>query len=99
MPGLLSSSGALAMYAGDRKVFPTRNGIVVELLDGSFAWYRIADGRLEVRHSDDRWWSEVPAEDILQHLVLDSPVATWLHDRMILQPAEAVRPYVHLAQR
>ena len=94
-----SSSGALSMYAGERKVFPTRNGIVVELLGGSFAWYRISNGRLEVRHSEDRWWSDVPLEDILQHLVLNSPVATWLHDRMIPQPAEEVRPYVHLAQR
>ena len=94
-----SSSGALSMYAGERKVFATRNGIVVELLGGSFAWYRISNGRLEVRHSEDRWWSDVPLEDILQHLVLNSPVATWLHDRMILQPAEEVRPYVHLAQR
>ena len=86
------------MYAGARKIYPTNNGIIVELLDGSFAWYRIIDDRLEVRHAEDRWWSEVSAEDILQHLLLNTPVATWLHDRMILQPAEAVRP-LHLAQR
>ena len=73
------------------------NSTVVGLRDGSWAWYQIVGGRLEVRYSDDRWWSVVPPEDILQHLVLDTPVGAWLQNRILLKPAAEIEPYVHAA--
>jgi hypothetical protein len=74
---------------------PSSTGLAVECLDGSFAFYRIRGGALERIQDQERKWTEVPAEDILQHLVLQTPVAVWLESRMVLKPAEWVKPYFH----
>ena len=74
---------------------PSSVGLAVECLDGSFAFYRIRESRLERIENQQKEWTEVPAQDILQHLVLRTPVAVWLESRMVLQPAEWVKPYVH----
>ncbi|HLK33606.1 MAG TPA: hypothetical protein VKT29_10990 [Terriglobales bacterium] len=74
---------------------PSSVGLAVECLDGSFSFYRIRDGRLEKIDSQEREWTEVRAPDILQHLVLHTPVAVWLESRMVLKPAEWVKPYFH----
>ena len=74
---------------------PSSVGLAVECLDGSFAFYRIRGSALERIQDQERTWTEVPAEDILQHLVLQTPVAVWLESRMVLKPAEWVKPYFH----
>jgi hypothetical protein len=37
-----------------------------------------------------RWakprWRHLTPEDILQHLIFETPVAEWLHDRIRLEP-------------
>jgi hypothetical protein len=74
---------------------PSSVGLAVECLDGSFAFYRIRGGTLERTQELERGWTQVPAEDILQHLVLHTPVAAWLESRLVLKPAEWVKPYFH----
>ena len=74
---------------------PSSVGLAVECLDGSFAFYRIRGSTLERIQYSERAWTEVGAPDILQHLVLNTPVAVWLESRMVLKPAEWVKPYFH----
>ena len=74
---------------------PSSVGLAVECLDGSFAFYRIRGSLLERIQDLERSWTEVPAEDILQHLVLQTPVAVWLESRMVLKPADWVKPYFY----
>lgn len=74
---------------------PSSVGLAVECLDGSFAFYRIRGGSLERIQGQERAWTEVPPEDILQHLVLHTPVAVWLESRVVLKPADWVKPYFH----
>jgi len=74
---------------------PSSVGIAVECLDGTFAFYRVREGRLEKIEGGERDWSQVPPEDILQHLVLRTPVGIWLESRVVLRPAEWVKPYFH----
>ena len=74
---------------------PSSVGLAVECLDGSFAFYRIRGSTLERIQDSERAWTEVGAPDILQHLVLNTPVAIWLESRMVLKPAEWVKPYFH----
>jgi len=77
------------------RILPSSVGLAVECLDGSFAFYRIRGSLLERIQDLERSWTEVPAEDILQHLVLQTPVAVWLESRMVLKPADWVKPYFH----
>ena len=74
---------------------PSSAGLAVECLDGSLAFYRIREGVLERIQDQERSWTEVSPEDILQHLVLNTPVAAWLESRIVLRPAEWVKPYFH----
>ena len=74
---------------------PSSVGLAVECLNGSFAFYRIRGSTLERIQDSERIWTELSAEDILQHLVLHTPVAVWLESRMVLKPAEWVKPYFH----
>ncbi len=79
----------------DLRSLPSSVGLAVECLDGSFAFYRIRGSTLERIQDAERTWTEVAAPDILQHLVLNTPVAIWLESRMVLKPAEWVKPYFH----
>lgn len=74
---------------------PSSVGLAVECLDGSFAFYRIRGDKLERIEHPDKEWTELTSQDILQHLVLHTPVAVWLEDRMVLRPAEWVKSYFH----
>ncbi len=84
-----------AIICRELRSLPSSVGLAVECLDGSFAFYRVHGGALERIQGQERAWTEVPAEDILQHLVLQTPVAVWLESRMVLKPAEWVKPYFH----
>ncbi|MGE5204899.1 MAG: hypothetical protein ACM3PW_04740 [Chlamydiota bacterium] len=77
------------------RTLPSSVGLAVECLDGSFAFYRIRGSVLERIQEQERAWTEMSPQDILQHLVLHTPVAVWLESRMVLQPAEWVKPYFH----
>jgi hypothetical protein len=72
----------LAFQLGDRE-------LVIEFADGELQFYRIVAGHLEFRtyYSD---WSVVDADDILQHVALETPVARWLQPRMRLVPRDSV---------
>ena len=84
-----------ATICRELRSLPSSVGLAVEGLDGSFAFYRIRGGALERIQDQERTWTEVAAEDILQHLVLQTPVAVWLESRMVLKPADWVKPYFH----
>ena len=68
--------------------------LVLDFEDGEINLYRIRAGELEFRTS--RWdrdtWHQLTPEEILQHLMLQTPVGTWLKLRM--QP---VAGYQHAA--
>lgn len=80
---------------GELRSLPSSVGLAVECLDGSFAFYRIRGSTLERIQEQERAWTQMSPGDILQHLVLQTPVAVWLESRMVLQPAEWVKPYFH----
>ncbi|HLX75788.1 MAG TPA: hypothetical protein VKR26_13660 [Terriglobales bacterium] len=84
-----------ATICRELRSLPSSAGLAVECLDGSFAFYRIREGILERIQGPETAWTEVLAEDILQHLVLQTPVAVWLESRMVLKPADWVKPYFH----
>jgi hypothetical protein len=48
-------------------------GIAVECLDGSFAFYRTWEARVERIQPKEVEWTELTPQDILQHLVLRTP--------------------------
>ena len=55
--------------------------------------YRIKDGQLEFftgRSPIPAWYPLTP-EEVLQHVVLHTPVAVWLHVRLRLQAASEIR--------
>jgi hypothetical protein len=81
---------------GELLSLPSSLGIAVKSLDRSFCFYRIRGGRLERIQDHECEWTELSPPDILQHLVLRTPVATWLEDRIVLTPAEWVKPYLHI---
>lgn len=87
--------GHPSVICRDLRSLPSSVGLAVECLDGSFAFYRIRGSTLERIQDAERTWTEVAAPDILQHLVLNTPVAIWLESRMVLKPAEWVKPYFH----
>ena len=75
------SSRIFASQLGDRQ-------LVVDFGDGELNFCRIRSGQLEFRST--RWqpphWFQLTPEDILQHLMLQTPVAAWLKSRMKLGP-------------
>ena len=76
---------------------PSSVGIAVESLDRSFCFYCIRGAKLERIQEHERQWTELSEQDILQHLLLRTPVAVWLEDRIVMTPVEWVRPYLHIA--
>jgi len=56
----------------------------IDFADGDVDRYRVRDGHLEFfsyRFQHPTWYPLSP-EEILQHVVLHTPVATWLHVRL-----------------
>ena len=76
---------------------PSTDGLAIESLDRSFCFYRIRGAKLERIQTQEREWTELSAKDILQHLVLRTPVALWLESRIVLKPVDWVKPYLHVA--
>lgn len=75
---------------------PSTDGLAIESLDRSFCFYHIRGAKLERIQTQEREWTELSPKDILQHLVLRTPVAVWLEGRIILRPVEWVKPYLHI---
>jgi hypothetical protein len=64
--------------SGELRSYPSHAYIAIECLDGSFAFYRFWNERLECTDGQCSEWREVPADDMLQHVVLRTPVGLWL---------------------
>ncbi|HET7441517.1 MAG TPA: YHS domain-containing protein [Terriglobales bacterium] len=65
----------------------------IDFGDGDVDMYRIKGGQLEFftgRSPSPTWYLLTP-EEILQHVVLHTPVAVWLHVRLRLQAASEIR--------
>ncbi len=77
---------------------PSSAAIAVQSLDHSFCFYRVQEGHLQRMQEHETEWTVLSPEDILQHLVLGTPVAVWLADRLILKPADWVKPYLQIAK-
>jgi YHS domain-containing protein len=62
--------------------------------NGNVDMYGIKDGQLEFftcRSQSPTWYPLTP-EEILQHVVLHTPVAVWLHVRLRLQAVDVIHP-------
>ncbi len=61
----------------------------IDFADGDTARYRIRDGQLEflTRRSHGPAWYPLSPEEVLQHIMLHTPVAAWLHVRLRLKVA------------
>lgn len=73
---------------------PSCAAIAVQSLDHSSCFYRVQEGQLQRMQEHESEWTALSPDDILQHLVLRTPVAVWLEDRIVLQPAGWVKPYL-----
>lgn len=71
-------------------------GIAVESLDRSFCFYRVQGAKLERIQDHEREWTELSPQDILQHLVLGTPVAVWLEGRIALKPVDWAKRYLQI---
>jgi YHS domain-containing protein len=65
----------------------------IDFADGAVDRYRVRDGQLEffTRRSDNPAWYPLSPEEVLQHVVLRTPVATWLYVRLRLKVASEIR--------
>jgi hypothetical protein len=61
---------------------PGRNVLLLAFADNAVQRYRVRDGRLEFQTEIDSIWHTVAPEEILQHLMLQTPVAEWLRGRI-----------------
>ncbi len=61
--------------------------------DGVVDRYHCRDGQLEFLsyRSQHPTWYPLSPEEILQHVILHTPVATWLHVRLRLKAASEIR--------
>jgi|SRR5579872_3696218 len=66
----------------------------IEFGDGHVDMYRIKDGQLEffTCRSQSPAWCPLTPEEILQHMVLHTPIAAWLRVRLRLMAAGVIRP-------
>ena len=65
----------------------------IDFSDGEVDLYRIKDGQLEFftgRSPSPAWYALTP-EEIMQHMVLHTPIAAWLRVRLRLIAAGAIR--------
>jgi YHS domain-containing protein len=65
----------------------------IDFNDGDVDMYRIKDGQMEfftARSSNPAWYALTP-DEIMQHLVLHTPIAAWLHVRLRLMAMDAIR--------
>jgi YHS domain-containing protein len=64
----------------------------IDFGDGDVDTYRIQDGQLEfLTCRSPSAWHPLTPEEILQHVVLHTPVAVWLHVRLRLKLAREIR--------
>jgi hypothetical protein len=66
----------------------------IDFADGDVDKYRIRDGQLEffTGRSSNPAWCPLSPEEIMQHLALHTPIATWLHVRLRLMALGVIRP-------
>ena len=66
----------------------------IDFADGDVDVYRVRDGQLEffTRRSHNPAWYPLTPEEIMQHLVLHTPIATWLRVRLRLMAIDLIRP-------
>ena len=65
----------------------------IDFDDGDVDMYRVRDGQLEFYscRSHHPTWNPPSPEEVLQHVVLHIPVASWLHVRLRLKAASEIR--------
>ena len=65
----------------------------IDFADGVVDRYRVRDCQLEFLSYRSRHptWYPLSPEEILQHVLLHTPVATWLHVRLRLKAASEIR--------
>lgn len=65
----------------------------IDFGNGDVDMYRVRDGQLEflTRWSHNPVWCPLSPEEILQHVVLHTPVAAWLYVRLRLKAAGEIR--------
>jgi YHS domain-containing protein len=65
----------------------------IDFADGDVERYRVRDGQLEFLSCRSQYpiWHPLSPEEVLQHVVLHTPVATWLVIRLRLKAASEIR--------
>jgi hypothetical protein len=63
-------------------VIPGRDRLVLGFSDDALQRYRVRDGKLEFQTAIDSDWHALTPDEILQHLMLQTPVANWLRARI-----------------
>lgn len=65
----------------------------IDFADGDVDRYRVRDSQLEffTRRSHNPAWYPLTPEEIMQHLVLHTPIATWLQVRLRLMAVDVIR--------
>jgi hypothetical protein len=58
------------------------NNLLFAFRDGAVQRYRIKDGNLAFQTRMGASWRMLSPDEIIQHLMLATPVAEWLHDRI-----------------
>jgi hypothetical protein len=66
----------------------------IDFADGDVDSYRIRDRQLEffTGRSPNPAWYPLSPEEIMQHLALHTPIATWLHVRLRLMALDVIHP-------
>ena len=63
-------------------VIPGRDRLSLSFADSSIQRYRVRDGKVEFQKGTLAEWHALTPEEIVQHLMLDTPLANWLHERV-----------------
>jgi hypothetical protein len=62
-----------------------KDSFCIVTINGVANFYRIKEGHLELRVTgpgyQQPFWRRLPPEAVLQHVALQTPVATWLQNR------------------
>ena len=63
-------------------VIPGRDRLSLNFPDAAMQRYRVRDGKVEFQTGTLSEWHALTAEEVVQHLMLDTPLATWLQERV-----------------